>query len=157
MSLVYRFKFNNSKNAIGYVNDYNNDIILGKRESDSYENSLTSKYSFSTKSSLSLSLRHYWQTVKYKNQFYNLNSEGTLDNHAYTGDHNVNYNSWNLDVNYLWQFAPGSQLIAFYRNSIFNSNDRSDLNFINNLDDLFNQPSLHTFSLKFVYLSLIHI
>ncbi len=151
MSLVYRFRFNTNKNAIGYVNDDNNDIIMGKRESDSYENSLTSKYSFSTKSSLSLSFRHYWQTVTYKNQFYNLNAEGTLDNHSYTGDHDVNYNSWNLDVNYLWQFAPGSQLIAFYRNSIFNANDRSDLDFVNNLDDLFNQPALHTFSLKFVY------
>jgi len=151
MSFVYQFRYNNSKNAIGYVSDDNNDIIMGKRESNSYENSLTSKYSFSTKSSLSLSFRHFWQTVTYKNQFYSLNTAGTLDNHSYTADHDVNYNSWNLDVNYLWQFAPGSQLIAFYRNSIFNENDRSDLNFVNNLDDLFNQPALHTFSLKFVY------
>ncbi len=151
MSLVYRFKYNTDINAIGYVNDDNNDIIMGKRASDSYENSLTSKYSFSTKSSLSLSFRHYWQTVTYTNQFYSLNEVGNLENHAYSGDHDVNYNSWNLDVNYLWQFAPGSQLIAFYRNSIFNANDRSDLDFVNNLDDLFNQPALHTFSLKFVY------
>jgi len=152
MSLVYRFKFNSSKNEIGYVNNNNNNIIIfGKRGSDSYENSLSGIYSFSTKSSVSLSFRHYWQTVKYNSQFYSLNTDGTLADHTYTNNHDVNYNSWNLDLNYLWEFAPGSQLTAFYRNSIFNANDQSALNFINNIDDLFNQPALHTFSIKFVY------
>ena len=151
MNLVYRFNFSNNNNAIGFVDDNAVDIIFGKRRSDSYENSLSTKYSFSTKSSLSLSFRHYWQTVKYDSQYYSLNSKGTLDNHNYTGNHDVNYNSWNLDLNYLWEFAPGSQLTAFYRNSIFNSNDQSALNFVNNIRDLFNQPTLHTFSIKFVY------
>ena len=151
MNLVYRFNFRSDKNAIGYVSDDSVNIIFGKRNSDSYENSLSTKYSFSTKSSLSLSFRHYWQTVKYSNQYYSLNNSGTLDNHTYTGSHDVNYNSWNLDLNYWWEFAPGSQLTAFYRNSIFNSNDQSALNFVNNIRDLFNQPALHTFSIKFVY------
>ena len=151
MNLVYRFNFSNNNNAIGFVDDNAVDIIFGKRRSDSYENSLSTKYSFSTKSSLSLSFRHYWQTVKYDSQYYSLNSKGTLDNHNYTGNHDVNYNSWNLDLNYLWEFAPGSQLTAFYRNSIFNANDQSALNFVNNIRDLFNQPTLHTFSIKFVY------
>jgi hypothetical protein len=151
MSLAYKFKYSNSENQIGYANNVNNDIIFGKRGSDSYENVLSGKYSFSTKSSLSLSFRHYWQTVKYNSQFYSLNTDGTLANNAYTGSHDVNYNSWNLDLNYLWEFAPGSQLTAFYRNSIFNSNNQSAINFINNINDLFNQPALHTFSIKFVY------
>jgi hypothetical protein len=151
MSLAYRFKFNSSKNSIGYANDVNNDIIFGKRDSSFYENVLSGNYSFSTKSSLTLSFRHYWQNVKYNSQFYSLNTDGTIANHSYTGNHDVNYNSWNLDLNYLWEFAPGSQLTAFYRNSIFNSNDQSALNFINNINELFNQPALHTFSIKFVY------
>ena len=151
MNLVYRFKYNTNKNAIGYANNVNNDIIFGKRDSDSYENSLSSKYSFSTKSSLSFSLRHFWQTVKYDSQFYSLNIDGSIANHSYTGNHDVNYNSWNLDANFLWEFAPGSQLTVFYRNSIFNSNDQSKINFINNINALFDQPALHTFSIKFVY------
>ena len=151
MSLVYKYKFDSSKNSIGFASDDNTNIIFGKRGSDSYENSLTGKYSFSTKSSLSISFRHYWQTVKYNSQFYSLNIDGTLADHAYTGSHDVNYNSWNLDLNYLWEFAPGSQLTAFYRNSIFNANDHSALSFINNINELFNQPALHTFSIKFVY------
>ena len=151
MSLVYQFNFNSNKNAIGFVDDDAVAIIFGKRNSDSYENSVSTKYSFSTKSSLSLSFRHYWQTVKYNSQYYNLDTNGRLETHSYTGNNDVNYNSWNLDLNYLWEFAPGSQLTAFYRNSIFNDNDQSALNFVNNIRDLFNQPTLHTFSLKFVY------
>jgi hypothetical protein len=151
LSFVYQMSYNNSKNDIGYVNDDNNAIIFGKRSSEAYESTLSGKYSFSIKSSLSLSLRHFWTPVKYDSQYYALKTDGYLENHSYVGNHDINYNSWNLDLNYLWQFAPGSQLIAFYRNTIFNANDRSDLNFVNNLDDLFNQPSTHTFSLKFVY------
>ena len=151
MGLIYKFKYSNTKNSAGYTGDDNNDIIFGKRGSDSYENVVSGKYSFSTKSSLSLSFRHYWQTVKYNSQFYSLNADGSLADHTYTGNHDVNYNSWNLDLNYLWEFAPGSQLTAFYRNSIFNTNDQSALNFINNINELFDQPALHTFSIKFVY------
>tara|TARA_R110001599_G_scaffold98558_3_gene253288 strand:+ start:3005 stop:5455 length:2451 start_codon:yes stop_codon:yes gene_type:complete len=151
MSLVYSIKYNNSKNEIGYANNDMNDIIIGKRGSDSYENSLSGKYNFSTLSSISLSFRHYWQTVTYNSQFYSLNTDGTLADHSYTGNHNVNYNSWNLDLNYLWEFAPGSLLTVFYRNNIFNSNNQSQLSFINNINELFNQPVLHTFSIKFVY------
>ena len=151
MSFVYRFKYNNSKNEIGFVEDDTINIFFGKRNSDSYENSLSTKYSFSTKSSLSLSFRHYWRTVKYNQQHYTLNTNGTLANDPYTGNNDQNYNSWNLDLNYFWEFAPGSQLTAFYRNSILNENDQSALNFANNINDLFNQPALHTFSIKFVY------
>ena len=84
MGLVYKFQYSNTKNAVGYTTDVNNDIIFGERGSDSYENVLSGKYSFSTKSSLSLSFRHYWQTVKYNSQFYSLNTDGSLSDHPYT-------------------------------------------------------------------------
>ena len=65
--------------------------------------------------------------------------------------HDVNFNSWNLDLNYVWQFAPGSQLVAFYRNSIFSDNEAVDLNFSENLNNLFQESNQHTFSLRLVY------
>ena len=161
-SLVYSFDINNAINTIGYVtnvdidpnteiDNINNPIIFGKRKRESVENGVTGKYSFSTNSSLSLSFRHLWTTVKYNQQFYSLNNNGYLSEHNYIGDHNQNYNSWNLDVNYLWQFAPGSQLIAFYRNNIFSSGSLTNQNFFTNLNNLLKQPAAHTFSLKFVY------
>ena len=101
-------------------------------------------------SSLSLSFRHYWGAVNY-NSYANLLTNGKLyKNSDYMGS-DVNFNSWNLDLNYIWQFAPGSQLIAFYRNSIFNEDTNSNLNFFKNLDNLFEQSQRHTFSVRFVY------
>ncbi len=151
-SMQYGFDYGQSNNDQGYVNTSGNDIIFGQRDRTSYENSISGKYNFSTKSTLSMSFRHNWTTVPYDSQFLKLDTtNGQLENSSYTGDHNVNFNSWNLDVNYTWQFAPGSQLIAFYRHSIFSYNDQAHLNFFDNLDKLFEEPNQHTFSLRMVY------
>jgi hypothetical protein len=149
-SLRYVLNYNNILDDQGYVAENSEHIIFGFRDRHSYTNTISGKYSFSTNSSLSLSFRHYWSAAKY-NSFQNLNTDGSLsENTIYTGN-DVNFNSWNLDLNYLWQFAPGSQLIAFYRNSIFNSNTNSNLNFFENLNNLFEQSQRHTVSMRFVY------
>lgn len=149
-SLRYRLNFSKTINDQGYVDQDDNNIIFGFRDRKSYTNTISGKYSFSTNSSLSLSFRHYWEAVNY-NSYANLMTDGSLEqNNTYTGD-NVNFNSWNLDLNYIWQFAPGSQLIAFYRNSIFNSDTNSNLSFTENIENLFNQSQRHTFSVRFVY------
>ena len=149
-SLRYQLNFNKTKNDQGFVDEGASNVIIGMRDRKNYTNTISGKYSFSTNSSLSLSFRHYWGSVNY-NDYFNLNTEGGLDpNTNYTGE-NVNFNSWNLDLNYIWQFAPGSQLIAFYRNSIFNSDTASSLDFFQNLDNLFEQSQSHTFSVRFVY------
>ena len=151
-SVQYGFDFSHTANDLGYVTTDNSDIIFGQRDRTSYENSVSGRYNFSTKSTLSLSFRHNWSKVPYQGSFSKLNtSNGQLETSAYTGNHNVNFNSWNLDMNYIWQFAPGSQLIAFYRHSIFSYNDQAHLNFFNNLDQLFEEPNQHTFSLRMVY------
>jgi len=151
-SMIYNVNFSDTLNDQGFVTfDGNRNSIFGQRNRRNITNSLTGKYSFSTLSSLSLSFRHYRGTVRYEEQFYDLNSDGTLAPNTYAANENVNFNTWNLDVSYIWQLAPGSQLIAFYRNSIFNSNDNSDIGFVDNLENLFDQPNQHLFSLRLVY------
>lgn len=149
-SLRYNLRFNKTNDDQGYVDETADNIIFGFRDRKSYTNTISGKYSFSTNSSLSLSFRHFWEAVSY-NSYANLFSNGNLyPNTDYVGE-NVNFNSWNLDLNYIWQFAPGSQLIAFYRNSIFNLDTNSNLNFTNNLENLFEQSQRHTVSVRFVY------
>ncbi|MDY0779924.1 DUF5916 domain-containing protein [Tenacibaculum sp. IB213877] len=153
LSFIYGFGFSKSDNEYGYVDEENDDIIFGLRDWTTYNNSLTGKYSFSIKSSLSLSFRHNWSKVPYK-QFFELNTvNGSLENTDFNGDYNKNFNSWNLDLNYVWQFAPGSQLIAFYRNSISPDSDfaPATINFKDNLNKLFEQEMQHTFSVRLVY------
>ena len=149
-SLRYRLNFNKTNDDQGYVDQVDNNIVFGIRDRKNYTNTVSGKYSFSTNSSLSLSFRHYWGAVSYAN-FHNLNAVGGLDlNTNYTSE-NVNFNNWNLDLNYIWQFAPGSQLIAFYRNSIFNDDTNANLSFFENLNNLFEQSQKHTLSLRVVY------
>ena len=149
-SLRYQLNFSKTNNDQGFVDQNENAIIFGMRDFKNYTNTIGGNYSFSTNSSISLSLRHYWGSAKYSGYF-NLNSAGGLDpNNNYIGQ-DVNFNNWNVDLNYIWQFAPGSQLIAFYRNSISNSDTNSNLTFFENLDNLFSQSQRHTISLRFVY------
>jgi hypothetical protein len=150
-TMIYSLQYRDMNNQKGHVYDDANKIIFGNRDSETYTNSLSGKYNFNTKSALTLSFRHNWTTVTYDNQFYELTAKGLLIPNSYQKNHNINFNSWNFDLMYNWEFAPGSQLTALYRNSIFNSNSNSDLSFGDNLDDLFRQPKEDLFSLRLVY------
>ncbi len=150
--LIYGFEYSKLKNEKGWVNKLDTDaIIFGNRDVKTFTNSLSGKLSFNIKSSISLSFRHYWSPVQYNTNFFELNNQGALNNHSYTDNHDINYNIWNLDLNYSWEFAPGSQLVALYRNSIFNKDDLSHLSFNKNLDNLFQESITNNFSLKFIY------
>jgi hypothetical protein len=150
-TMIYSLQYRDMNNQKGHVYDDANKIIFGNRDSETYTNSLSGKYNFNTKSALTLSFRHNWTTVTYDNQFYELTAKGLLIPNSYQKNHNINFNSWNFDLMYNWEFAPGSQLTALYRNSIFNSNSNSDLSFGDNLDDLFRQPKEDLFSIRLVY------
>ena len=175
-SVSYRFNYNKTFNDQGYVNiisgndvieypllfSLEDKIIFGQRDVSSYNNSISGKFNFSLNSSLSLTFRHNWSKVTYENMYHTLKPNGYLEENNYSifleaerslDYHNVNYNSWNLDLNYIWEFAPGSQLIAFYRNTINPNSDfaPANINFFDNLNRLFDEKMQHTFSLKFIY------
>ena len=150
--MVYALQFSEEFNDQGYVTRFDDDnIIFGQRDIKTVVNTLSSTLNFNTKSNLSLSFRYYWSPVTYDQQFYQLNNQGLLDPVDYSENHDINYNIWNLDLSYTWWFAPGSQLIALYRISIFDQNDMSLLPFDENLDNLFDQPGTNILSVKFIY------
>ncbi|RXP52321.1 hypothetical protein EC396_11760 [Lutibacter sp. HS1-25] len=150
--MVYEINYEQLLNDYGYVDNLDNgDIIFGNRNSKEITNSLSGQLNFSTKSSLSLSFRYYWSPVAYDDQYYLLNDDGILNASTYLENNDINYNVWNLDLNYTWQFAPGSFLVAQYRNSIFNEDDLSYLDFNENLSNLFEEPINNIVSLKLIY------
>ncbi len=152
LSINYSMEYGTGKNQKGWVDELDDGtIIFGERDTKRVTNSLSGKYNFSVKSGLALSFRHYWSPVIYDTQFYELNTDGSLSENPYDDSHDINFNIWNLDLSYSWEFAPGSQVVALYRNSIFNEDDLSDLNFNENLDNLFKEPVRHNFSVKFIY------
>jgi len=155
--LVLDFEFDDYTNDRGYVTKADGDIVFGQRDRVDIETTISGNYNFNSFNAITLSFRNYLSTVTYENQLYALQANGRLqENTAYTKETigynpDINFNSWNLDLSYSWQFAPGSQLTALYRNSIFNFSNASRDHYFESLDKLFKENMRNTFSLKMVY------
>ena len=155
--MSYEFSYQNNKGSRGFVDNINDDIIFGERDVVSLENSLSGAYNFNPLNALSITFRNFWSTVNYDYDLFALENDGSLSTtNGYNVDSleespNINFNTWNLDLRYSWQFAPGSQLTALYRNSLFNSDSASKDSYFDSLNTLFDQPIQHIFSLKLQY------
>jgi len=154
--VVYSFEWDQELRERGWMDFIGNDIIYGQRDQITIENSISGSYNFNAMNSLTLSFRNYWSAVQYESNLYALGTNGRLNrNDNYTKDDvddpDVNFGTWNLNLTYSWQFAPGSFLTAQYRNRIFNFNNDGAQAFRDSLTELFEQPNGNTFSLKMVY------
>lgn len=152
----YSLEYITEQKDRGFVDSINDDIIYGQRDQIIIENAITTSYNFTPYRSLAFNFRYYWTTVQYENQLFKLEENGRLstnDNYTKTDldDPDVNFNSWNMNLTYSWQFAPGSFLTAQYRNRIFNSNENGVSSWSDSSEELFDQPIGYTFSLRMVY------
>jgi len=109
----YSFEGRLKKVQPGFVTQTETAIIFGRRDVKEIENSMRLTYNYSTTHAIGLNFRNYWSTVQYGKTFFSLSENGTLANTNQQPDFNAdtNFNVWNLDLNYSWQFAPGSQAV----------------------------------------------
>ncbi|WP_298901992.1 DUF5916 domain-containing protein [uncultured Psychroserpens sp.] len=152
----YGFSYQNNKGSRGFVTNIDDDIVFGERDILTIENSISSSYSFNPFHTLSLSFRNFWSTVTYDEGLFALQEDGSLnrdDDYRTTdiSDPNVNFNTWNLDLSYTWQVAPGSFLTTLYRNRLFNFSNASEDSYFDSLSSLFDQSIQHTFSIRLQY------
>ncbi len=156
-TLEYDLSYQKKMGSRGYVTNIDDEIIFGDRDQKTFENSISGTLNFNSLKSLTLSFRNYWSIATYDEGLFTLEADGSQSKetgHTLTNldlDPNRNFNIWNLDISYQWQFAPGSQLVALYRNQLFNSTTQSLDTFSESLKDLFNQDIQHTFSIKMIY------
>lgn len=157
MLLIYSFDYDKINGDRGYADSTADAIIFGNRDRKTIINSLTGTYNFNPFHSLGLTFRKYWSTVLYDDHTYELQENGSLQqtttSFAAAGldNPNINFSTWNLDLSYSWQFAPGSFLTALYRNQLFNYDSDAALKFTDNFDRLLKQPIQNSFSLKIQY------
>ncbi|MGV6832589.1 MAG: DUF5916 domain-containing protein [bacterium] len=155
--LIYGFDFNFRNGDRGYATEFEGEPILGERNRQIITNTISGSYTFNPFHTLGLTFRHYWDTVDYDYELFTLLDNGRLTtdsgfNLDNIGDSpNINFSTWNIDLSYSWQFAPGSFLTALYRNQLFNFDENVDDGFSDSLDQLFNQPMQNTFSLRLQY------
>ena len=155
-SMIYNVNYSTSSNRNSFVALQPKKEIFGLRDVQSIENSIQGSYNFSTKQALNLSFRNFWSVADFKeNKFSILKDNGDLSPFDYVvtkeNNPNANFNIWNFDLSYSWQFAPGSEAILLYRNSIFNFDKQSDIQFTESLQNLFNQDLRQNLSLRIVY------
>jgi Domain of unknown function (DUF5916)/Carbohydrate family 9 binding domain-like len=150
LSMIYSLTYENSLNNVGFVNNVHDTIYLGIRDVQTITNSLRGSYIFTNKMSLKLDVRHYWSQAQY-NDFKSLNADGTLSATAYNNNHNVNFNSFNVFLMYIWQFAPGSEVSIVYQNAIFSSGSAITTNYFDNVNNTFRLPQTNSLSLKVIY------
>jgi hypothetical protein len=60
------------------------------------------------------------------------------------------YNFFNIDLIYTWRFAPGSDMIVAYKNSISGSKDYQ-FKYLETIKALGTLPQNNNFSIKLVY------
>lgn len=153
-TMRYKIKWNRQLNDMGYVNDEEIDgitnVYIGTRNTAYLENRITSNYIFNNKMSLSFRARHYWAKAEYL-KYGLLLDNGRLADTDYSDNHDVNFNSFNIDMVYSWRFAPGSELALVWKNSISKSDDVIAHRFVNNLKSTFDSTRFNSLSVKLLY------
>lgn len=158
MFAVWRTSVDFITHDYGYVSklddNYADDIILGFRDRQIVENSLTTEFIFTKRMGIDLRLRHYWQQVNYK-YFVSLEDDGVLVASEYNpveedggSSHNTNYNAFTVDINYRWVFIPGSELRLVYKNNIIDSKTEVIPGYFDTFNTLFSRPQINSVSLR---------
>jgi hypothetical protein len=152
---LYRFGLEYIANNVGYVDNSpdsagNQTISFGKRDIRTLTNVLSGNYMFNSKMSLDLRIRHYWTTADYS-AFYTLNTDGTLSPAAFMDGQDINFNQFNIDLTYIWNFAPGSQLSFVWKNGITTFSNIVGYDVLENLGNTIGSPASNSFSIRVIY------
>jgi len=155
LSVYPRVQVEKNSHEIGYAGYLNEDSILfGKRDVIRVTSSLMGSYVFNNKAVISLSVRHYWSAVNYL-QYFLLQTDGTVNPYSdYDGNSDYNFNIFTVDLEYAWNFAPGSYLTAVWKNNIYNSGSVEANQFLGYWDNLTGtvvSPQTNSFSIKVTY------
>ena len=128
----------------------NPSIYFGRRDVTTLNNILNIRYVFNTKISVNLRIRHYWSKAEYLS-YYTLTRDGDLLPAVYTENADVNFNAFNLDLQFLWYFAPGSELSLVWKNNILNQGNIPAPGYIDALQETFSSPSANSISVRVLY------
>ena len=145
----------NDNTGFAEIDSVSNDIIFGRRDISTVENSINIKYSVRKKMVFTARLRHYWSQVIY-NELFTLMQDGGLQKTSYVGNVNQNYNDFFINALFTWEFAPGSFINIAWKNNAqdfftkpFGATDGD--NYFQNFDHTLSSPQNNNFSIKVIY------
>jgi hypothetical protein len=147
-------QFSNRNLGFAYIPDVPDAVVFGLRDRRTAENVLNVKYNFNNRMGITFRLRHYWSKVHFTD-FFDLKDDGYVEEIANGSDpdknpdNNVNF--FNIDMNYTWQFGPGSFINIGWKNAseLFNGLVRE--RYFTNLSKTLEEPQINNFSIKVIY------
>jgi len=149
--IIYKWEHELKNDNVGYVTVVpDGSIIFGVRDLNTVTSTLTGTYVFTNTMGLSLRVRHYWSEVKYKSYF-ELNENGKVQDYNYTGNANLSFTAFNIDLIYTWQFLPGSELSVVWKNSIYSSTQQLFGSYLEDVNYIFDAPQINSLSLKLIW------
>ena len=168
----YVFSTESTSNNFGYhqflKHENNSDLdktVFAIRDLRFFTNVLESQFVINNKTSFNIKCRHHWQTVNNKS-FHKIDENGyKIDNEIsynkldfknddeYTNDiyYNTSFNAWNVDLNFNYWFAPGSELSIVWKNSILSNGNKIETYFVDNLKTLLENLQENSISLRLRY------
>ncbi len=162
----YVFSTEETKNNFGYhdllEHNSNSDqdiTVFALRNLKFITNVLESQFVLNNKTSFDIKFRHHWQTVDNKS-FHTINENGFKEEQDLTYseidyendiDYNTSFNAWNIDLNFNYWFAPGSELSIVWKNSILTNGTKIETYFVDNLNSLLDNLQENSISLKLRY------
>ncbi|MFK8101393.1 MAG: DUF5916 domain-containing protein [Saprospiraceae bacterium] len=154
MLLQWETSVNLSKREVGFVDkDEEEEIIFGRRDRTTVENTFKTRYVFSNKMTLSFRLRHYWSNATYASM-HRLGEDGNLYDTGYNSFSDNSFNSFNIDMIYRWRFAPGSDIFIIWKNSISRWTDeiaQLEYDYTRSVRSLTDIPQTNSLSIKIIY------
>ncbi|MBK7211956.1 MAG: carbohydrate binding family 9 domain-containing protein [Bacteroidales bacterium] len=155
LAASFIFSFDKNDNDYGFVGSLileDNDelVFFGRRDLKTLSQVLNVKYSFNTKMSASLRGRHYWLRAEYKD-YYMLDREGELNPAQYPEVAPLSFNVFSADFQFVWYFAPGSELSLVWKNYINTSDDLIHIGFAEDFRNTISAPQANSFSIRILY------
>ncbi len=151
LSIAHDFNLGYDYDQTGFTRVVSNKPVFAKRDRQTIENTLVIKYNFNNRMGITTRIRHYFSSVDNK-EFYNLNPDGMITAPIVAlANTNQNYNAFNVDMNYFWQFAPGSFINVNWKNATQQFTRTVENNYFKNLSNTLGEPQNNSFSFKIIY------
>ncbi len=144
--------FNPNYNFVNWTTMQGAQSIFSKYDRRTVENSFDAKYTFTNLMGVAVVLRHYWSDRRNK-EFYLLKPDGNLADFQGTTPTGTdrNYNVFNIDLIYIWQFAPGSTLTLSYKDAAETYQTYYLEKYNRNLSGILSAPQNNSLSVKVLY------
>ncbi len=111
------------------------------------------QYNFTSRMNVNIRMRHYWSLLQNTN-FYNLKPDGYWRDTVFLANHNLNFNTFNVDMFFTWDFLLGSRLTIAWKNALgsnVNIDAYNNTTYFKNFGKSVNNPHSNEVTVKIVY------